>query len=357
MSARVVEVVRRVGWLHHAGGSGPYLSIAARIPAVTRREVDQAVATGALRIATGVRGCTFLVPAAEVELARAAGARCLSAPVQAVLASGEIDAATLDALVNRVDRCLEPDGADPATLRSRAGGVPALGPVGRKLGFTTALPIALRMLEGVGRAERVPAGGRLDSDAVLWRQPRPHLGPSAPEGQQDQLVAFAELFFGWAGGEGRGRGDLAAWLGCPRRAVADLAVGPGAPGESFGEGPAFVPFRDPLLALGERNGQRVAPADRGAMVLGWGKDLVPVGDADSLHHHAIWLDGAVVGVWEWADGELVPGFFGEPPEWRDAAERTARFVREELGDVFLYGRDGPPQRAARLAAVRGLRAG
>lgn len=121
-------------------------------------------------------------------------------------------------------------------------------------------------------------------------------------------------------------------------------------------GPAFLPFRDPWLALHERNGQLVAPEHRGAKVLGWGKELVAVGEADSLHHHAIVHEGGVVGIWEWAEGELVPGFFGEPPAWRAAAEVTASFAREQLGDVFIYGRDGPPQRAARLAAVRGLRA-
>lgn len=324
-----VDVVSRIGWLHQSGGAGPYLSIAARAPGVQRADIDACVASGALRIVTGVRGCTLLVPERDVALARAAGARAFSATVQAILPSGEIDARTLDGVVDNVDAMLDFVGVDPPTIRSRAGGVPALGPTSRKLGFTTALPIALRLLESIGRAERVPQNGRLDSEAYVWRHPRdvdPGDAPVPGESMSTDLTALANVFFGWDGGGERTLADLAAWLDCPMRAVLGATTG----------GPACPPF--PL----------------GTAYLPSGDPWRPVGEADSVHQHAIVHGRHVVGIWEWSPGEgLVSGFFGEPPEgWERAARATTGFIQDQLGDVFIDGRDGAPQRALRLAAVR-----
>src|SRR6266513_294080 len=36
------DVVARAGWLHTAGGTGPYLSLLARIPGLKRQQVDEA---------------------------------------------------------------------------------------------------------------------------------------------------------------------------------------------------------------------------------------------------------------------------------------------------------------------------
>lgn len=351
-----VDVVSRIGWLHQSGGAGPYLSIAARAPEVQRADVDACVASGALRIVTGVRGCTLLVPERDVALARAAGARAFSATVQAILHSGEIDARTLDGVVDNVDAMLDFVGVDPPTIRSRAGGVPALGPTARKLGFTTALPVALRLLESIGRAERVPANGRLDSEAYVWRHPRDvdaGAGPTPGERMSSDLAALAKVFFGWDGGAERMLADLAAWLDCPMRAVLGVTTG-GPPHAAFPLITAYLPFRDPWLSLRGNNGDLLATDHRGARVMGTGKHRIPVGETDSLEHHAIVHCGHVAGIWEWSPGEgLASGFFGEPPAgWERAARATAGFIQDQLGDVFTDGRDGAPQRALRLAAVR-----
>lgn len=323
-----VDVVSRIGWLYQTGGAGPYLSIAARAPGVQRADIDACVASGALRIVTAVRGCTLLVLERDVALARAAGARAFSATVQAILQSGEIDARTLDGVVDNVDAMLDFVGVDPPTIRSRAGGVPALGPTSRKLGFTTALPIALRLLESIGRAERVPVSGRLDSEAYVWRHPRDvdaGAGPTPGERMSDDLAALASVFFGWDGGAERTLVDLAAWLDCPMRAVLGATTG-GPARAAFPFGTAYLPVLDPGGSL------------RG----------------DSLDHHAIVHGGHAMGIWEWSPGEgLVSGFFGEAPAgWERAARATVRFVQDQLSDMYIDGRDGASQRALRLAAVR-----
>lgn len=328
-----VDVVSRIGWLHQSGGAGPYLSIAARAPGVQRADIDACVASGALRIVTGVRGCTLLVPERDVALARAAGARAFSGTVQAILQSGEIDARTLDGVVDNVDAMLDFVGVDPPTIRSRAGGVPALGPTSRKLGFTTALPVALRLLESIGRAERVPANGRLDSDAYVWRHPRDvdaGAGPTPGERMSSDLAALANVFFGWDGGDERTLADLAAWLDCPMRAVLGVTPG-GPPHAAFPFMTAYLPFRDPWVSLG----------------------LAGVGGAGS--HHAIVHGGHVIGIWEWSPGEgLVSGFFAEPPEgWERAARATEWCIQDQLGDVFIDGRDDAAQRRLRVVEVRG----
>lgn len=351
------DVVSRIGWLYQAGGAGPYLSIAARAPGVQRADVDACVASGALRIVTGVRGCTLLVPERDVALARAAGARAFSTTVQAILQSGEIDARTLDGVVDNVDAMLDFVGVDPPTIRSRAGGVPALGPTSRKLGFATALPIALRLLESIGRAERVPANGRLDSDAYVWRHPRDvdaGAGPTPGERMSTDLAALAKVFFGWDGGADRTIADLAAWLECPTRAVLGLATG-GPPHAAFPFMTAYLPVRDPWVSLRRNGGDLVAPEHRSAPVVGPWKDRSPVGPADSLRHHSIVHDGHVVGIWEWSPREgLVSGFFAEPPEgWARAARATASFIQDQLGDVFIDGRDDAAQRKLRVVEVRG----
>ncbi len=353
----VVEMVRSIGWLHQTGGSGPYLSLAARMPGLGRAEVDASVASGALRIVTGVRGCTLLVPASDVGLARAAGARAFTGTLQSLLHSGEIDAQTLDGVVNNVDAMLDFEGVDPATLRSRAGGIPALGPTGRQLGFSTALPVALRILESIDRSERVPANGRLDSEAYLWRHPRDvdrGDGPPPGESVPADLFALARAFFRWDGGAERTLADLAGWLDCPERALQGL-VARGRPHAPFPNGPAYLPLGDPWLSLRSRNGDRVAPEHRAARVMGSGNETCPVGEVESLHHHAIVAGGRIVGIWEWSrESGMVSGFFGEPPQgWEAAAGATRAFIEDQLGDVYVHGRDGARPRAARMAAVQG----
>ncbi len=355
----IVERVHRIGWLYQTGGTGLYLSLAARIPGVTRADIDFAVASRALRVLTTVRGCTMLVPAADVTLARAAGARAFAPTVQAILRSGELDEAGRDRLCDEVVDVLGFGTTSSAVLRAELAEraeIPALGPVGRKFGFSNALPLALRVLECWGRVERVP--GRLDGDDYAWRRAPDDERENGPTGAALDL-GLARRFLGW-GGEGAAftADDLSAWLTCGKRAgraLFDEAGGGSGDCAGFGAGVVYLPFRDPYLENRRGMSRLVAPEHLHARVDGWGKGTVAVGEAESLHHHAIVAQGRVVGIWEWADGQVVSGFFGEPPkDWAQAAEATGNWVRDQLGDVFIYAQDGARQRAGRVEIVRGL---
>ena len=90
-------------------------------------------------------------------------------------------------------------------------------------------------------------------------------------------------------------------------------------------------------------------------VHGWSRGATPIGRQPTVHHHTIVWRNAVVGLWEWADGRIVCGFFGQrPPDWKQAATEVETWIREDLGDVFVYAQDGQKQRAARVAVVRAL---
>src|SRR5882724_5813593 len=74
--ASLTTVVRAHGWMHSAGGTGPYLSLKARIPALRRQEVDDLVfRRGELLEVPCVRSSTMLVPRADLSIALAAGRR------------------------------------------------------------------------------------------------------------------------------------------------------------------------------------------------------------------------------------------------------------------------------------------
>src|SRR5687768_1606803 len=61
-------VVAATGWLRTLGGVDVYLAARARSPGLHRAELDAAVADGRLVVSMAVRGCIYLVPAAEVPM-------------------------------------------------------------------------------------------------------------------------------------------------------------------------------------------------------------------------------------------------------------------------------------------------
>ncbi|HEV7488047.1 MAG TPA: crosslink repair DNA glycosylase YcaQ family protein [Thermoanaerobaculia bacterium] len=69
----IADVVDKAGWIPSAGGTGPYLSIRARIPTATRQDVDDGVFERLeLLELPSVRDTAFLVPRADAGIALAA---------------------------------------------------------------------------------------------------------------------------------------------------------------------------------------------------------------------------------------------------------------------------------------------
>jgi hypothetical protein len=107
----------------------------------------------------------------------------------------------------------------------------------------------------------------------------------------------------------------------------------------------------------------VALEDRGVKVLDWNGKPSPVGDAESLHHHAILSGDRLAGIWEWDPDarRVVYASFGRltPSGARDLAEeadRVSNVIAEEIGDLKFYSLDNEKNRRVRLDAVEKLRA-
>ena len=62
----VSTVIGETGWLRTLAGADVYLAARARRPALTRAELDAAVAAGELRVVPAARGCIYLVPGSVV---------------------------------------------------------------------------------------------------------------------------------------------------------------------------------------------------------------------------------------------------------------------------------------------------
>ncbi len=355
----LLAAIESDGWLYQTGGAGPYVSLFARVPGTKRADVDGLVAEGRLRIVTSVRGCTMLVPKSSAELARAGGKRAWAEIVAALARAGEVTPEALAGMEERVRTELAAGAVDALGLGRRLGGVPNLGPVAKKLGYATLLPIALRSLESQGSVERTPPRLRLDDERYVWRIPAPTPGGTLPT---DLELTLARLLARWLRAA-PSKADIAAWIGCSAAEANKLVAGaapktPPAARSVVERGTIYLPSRDPYLANRTGIGALVASEHRNVLVGGWERKPVAIGAVERLHHHAILHNGQIVGLWEWVKtggGRIVSGFFGERPAgWAEAEERTAQFVREELGDLFIYGRDAAEARAVRVGIVKGL---
>src|SRR6267142_4461530 len=95
----IAELVSRTGWMHSAGGTGPYLSLRARRRSVTRQQVDDAVYRGFEVVELpAVRDSMMLVPREDIGLALAAGRRSFAERIRKF--------PNVDALADRIEKTL-----------------------------------------------------------------------------------------------------------------------------------------------------------------------------------------------------------------------------------------------------------
>jgi hypothetical protein len=379
----IADVVRDTGWLTTAGSHGTYLSLRARAPSLSRRaEVDDAaIEGGSLVEIPTVRRCVMIVPRRDAWLALGAAAAEVAESHQAALEKTGVNAREIDKLSAAVVEAL---GRGPLSGDEIRAAVPAklvrsLGEAGRKIGEPTTLSLTLHLLAATGTVERRATKSLVARDftyRLFDPKPAPPAGTDA-----DPTVELTRRFFAWAGPATRA--ELAFWLGCTqgvaREAMAHAKLArvtvEGWAKELWmlekderrlrraraGEGVVLLPFRDNLLGFRRGLEGMIDPAVKGRVVAGWENRPESLADIPSLHHHFIVSRGLVVGIWDYDPGEhkVVWGAFGELPAAErkaiDAeADRTAAFVRDELGDLRFYALDSDKNRAARLAAVRRL---
>ena len=337
------EVLTRTGWARSIGGAAPYLTLFARAR-LRRTEIDAALASVAIHELPAVRGCTYVVPAADYSLALAAGVPFADDELKVARKLGVTDK-EIAKLRMAVTKALADGPLDPEALRTKVGNAArSLGADGAKKGLTTTLPVALGLLQSAGEIRRIPVNCRIDQQRyryAAWK--------CAVEGSFTDL---ARRYFRWIGPVPLSDFQTFSGLGmkAAKAAIEPLQlidIGDGAlllPEEHE----AFLKFqspRHPQYAL-------VSSLD-GIGSLGPGLE----GDeASDLPGHAILDRGQLIGRWEFdtATGTIAWALFGASVD--KVLEKGVRimeaFVRDDLGDARSFSLDSPKSRAPRIEALR-----
>jgi hypothetical protein len=148
--------------------------------------VRRALAADTVRVSPAVRGCIYVVPRRDAAVAMRFAAQLSSERLEKDEREGG----------HQEGRAREARREGPGGARRRAavdrglkqalpgGSVRALGEVGKKVGLSSTLPPALRLLEHQDRIERVPESLRLDSEKYVWRPVGRHDGQGVAPGDR-----------------------------------------------------------------------------------------------------------------------------------------------------------------------------
>lgn len=361
-------VLARAGWARSVGGANPYQSLHARA-GTSRAEADEAVAALNILELPTVRGCTYVLPAADFPL----GLQLARGHAQAdlnVMAKLGVPQEEIERLGHQVVAALaNADGPlDPAGLKAALGdAVRNLGAEGKKRGASTTLPTALGQLQVYGRIRRMPVAGRLDQQRYAYMPWEPE-----PSGLTDDAARTEILrrYFEWTGGAtvAQSRWFTAFTAAQTTTALAELAVTDVGDGllvpdvylDEFAEFtiPTEPHYRllseiDSLLLLRRNAPELLDPQDAALAVPGESKQL---GLQPDLPDHPILDRGRIIGLWQYDPerAEVVTWVFDGR---RDSAldeeiERTRSWIADELGDFRSFSLDSPAGRQPRLAALR-----
>lgn len=385
----LTDALERAGFVRTLGGVEAYLALRPRVKGFTPALLHAAMESGQVQVVPAVRGCMYLLSRAQVPGAlRLAG--LLTRPrEEKVEARAGVKKGELQKLGRQVVEVLArqgPLGTDALRKALPAGAVRSLGEAGKKLGLSSPLPPALRVLEFEGAVARLAEGGRLDTQAYAWRVPKksPFAGAKVAGALPALLAGVAGTFLR-AAGVGRVK-DLAGWAGVAQRDAAAAVQAVGAvsveiEGEKdarvalpavlkahggavrSGEALAFLPFEDNLLALQGTPALLTDPRHHGLQLPSWdGKKKVALGQAAHLAYRPLVAEGRLVGFWEFdpASSEVVFGCFdGVSAATRrrlgDEAEATAAFLLDELGHGRSFSLDTDAALAERARWIRSLK--
>ena len=364
--------VREAGWLPTQGATGVYLSIRARMPGVSRDAIDRAAIDGAPLIdVPGAHARPWvLIPRGEMSLALRLHLASYQKHAASYFASEGISEAAFAGVVAQVCRLLD-EGPLPSSDIRKSITHPDAGEL---------LVGALVDLTIRGVVRRFPVDGRLDSSKYLYELRHPDDRPDLDaEGDAAAVLAKAAGLFLRRHGPATLE-ELALWAdvtkGAARKAAGALGAEPVAvpgwakeawllPGDmpawrSFkgdgGDSVVLLPFRDPLVHM--RHSPAVLARDTRMTVLDGTLKRARIADVKRLHHHTIVSGGDIIGVWEYdpeTENVLTRLWNADAALRRrvgEAAGKTERFIREQLGDAKISAVDPPPKRAKRLAFCR-----
>jgi hypothetical protein len=326
-----------------------------------------------------VRGCIYLVPSAAVPDLLALNAETWRVSADKDLAKIGKTMAVIEDIAPAVLATLTEPKTPDAIRKAFPGAIPSFGEAGKKVGLSSPLPLALRLLELSGKIERSLDGGKLDSERYLWRKTTGTLGAAAPD--HDRRVAnVIDAFLGFAAPATLAQ--LSAWSGHPQRDLkraigaldavsvqvetlgeayvrpADLKARPPAP-----RGTALVAFEDNYL-VNHGLAAVTAPKHHAIEADIWGSDKGPeaLGTASHVLSRSIVIDGLIAGFWEvdprtagavWHTFDPAPRPLAGALDELTAA--TAAFLLDEIGHAKVFSldtMDDVQARADRIVRIR-----
>ena len=386
--AKIEDVLAATSWGRTLGGVDVYLAVRARIPALKRKDLDAAVEQSRVQVIPAVRGCIYLVPRVHVPLALRVAESLARKRIDAETAKAGVKAGELDAVGNAIVKTLAkgPLGTDALRRAMPDGAVRSLGELGKKIGLSSTLPPALRLLEFAGVIERTLEGGRLDTERYLWRRTArsPFDGARLPT---DPAALYAELAGVFAAQCGPMTvDDFATWSGLGKRdALAAIqkrglaaveVTGYGTPAFVREEdlpvlrkpapsvaGVSFLSFEDSYLTHHRGPGTVTDPAYHDIEMKSWGMPgKTRLGEAAHIQTRSFVLDGLLAGFWEYdpsTQAIAYHAFGGVPPKRKaavqKAADSLAAFISGELGHARSFSLDTDAQvqdRARHVAAMK-----
>jgi hypothetical protein len=346
----IADVVTHAGWIPSAGGTGPYLAIRARIPDATRQDVDDAVFERMeIMELPSVRDTAFLVPCADAGIALAAGRRSYAERLRKL----PLDASELASLGNQILKALGGDARTTDQLRRDlpTNSIRDLGDAGKRLGITSTLTAALKLLQVEGKVLRSNVERRLDGRTHIYQRWPRDIDTTPPP---DLDRALAARFLAWSAPSDVE--DFAWWSGMGKRAakaamaslrIDDVSIPPRRSDDAV----ILLPFRDNLFGL--HRGLAPFVDDDDAEVMDTSGRAIAAKDAEMLHHNAILAGGMLRGIWEYDGSRIVTKLFGNPPRGlATAIAEMETFIREQLGDHKYYAFDSAATRAKRVGFVR-----
>ncbi|MDQ2847423.1 MAG: winged helix DNA-binding domain-containing protein [Actinomycetota bacterium] len=364
-------VLTQAGWARSVGGASPYLTLWSRAD-IDRAGADAAVTALEIHELPSVRGCTYVLPAADfplgLQLTRPAAQANLAVVEKLGVGQAEIEQLG-HAVVEALSEAAEP--LDPHQLKVLLGNrVRNLGEEGKKKGVSTTLPTALTQLQAFGQIRRVPLDGRLDQQRYAYC-----VWESAPTGITDGAarVELLRRYFDWTGGAtvAQSRWFSAFTVAQTTAAIAELEltdVGDGllVPAEKLPDFQSFELAAEPqyrllagidaLVLLRRNSSELLEPQDAQRVVP---SDQAGIG-AQDLPDHPIVDRGRIVGLWQFDPdaGDIAAWVFaGQPDEaLRAEIDRTARWVADDLGDFRSFSLDSGKARRPRIDALRALSA-
>jgi len=383
--AGVVPVVERTGFLRTLGGVEAYLALFARVAGLREIDVRRALAADTVRVSPAVRGCIYVVPRRDAAVAMRFAAQLSSERLVKESAKAGIKKGELEKLGEKVLAALAGAPLSTEGLKQAlpGGSVRALGEAGKKVGISSTLPPALRMLEHQDRIERVPESLRLDSEKYVWRPVGRHDGQGVAPGTE--LARLGEVFLR-AAGVGQVK-EFAAWAGVAQRdaravlealpSVEVTVEGVAAPGLMLAsdlrsllerrpaakEAVALLPLEDNLHHLHAGPSAFVEEKHHGVTIKGFGNDpSSKLGRSKHLAQRAVLAEGKLVGFWDYDPDarQAVTALFDEvTAETQDridaAAAATGRFLADEIGHGRTFSLDTDDYLRQRVAWLRSLR--